>query len=55
MTFFRLHTQPFQYGMVIKGDELKSLLRLIESAQLEERRTFNRLKEQIKKELDGKQ
>lgn len=54
MTFFEIANHPFQYGMSLGIEELKSLVKMIESSNLTERRVFNSLKEQIKKELNEK-
>ena len=54
MTFFEIANHPLQYGMSLGIEELKSLVKMIESSNLTERRVFNSLKEQIKKELNEK-
>ena len=55
MTFFEIHNHPMQYGMSLTIEEAANLLTMIESAKLPERRVFNSLKEQIKKELNEKE
>lgn len=55
MTFFAIPNHPLEYGLSFSVEELESLVNMIESANLPERRVFNSLKEQIKKELNEKE